>query len=128
MNLEGKPLGDKGRYEVVSKIGGGGMAEVYRARDTLLEREVAVKVLRLEFVNDKEFIDRFKREAQSAARLSHPNIVSIYDVGTEDDVYYIIMEYVQGDTLKDKLVKNGAFSPDTGLSISLQIPQNKINK
>ena len=121
MNLEGKPLGDKGRYEVVSKIGGGGMAEVYRARDTLLEREVAVKVLRLEFVNDKEFIDRFKREAQSAARLSHPNIVSIYDVGTEDDVYYIIMEYVQGDTLKDKLVKNGAFSPDTGLSISLQI-------
>ncbi|MEI6285188.1 MAG: Stk1 family PASTA domain-containing Ser/Thr kinase [Bacillota bacterium] len=121
MNLEGKPLGDKGRYEVVSKIGGGGMAEVYRARDTLLEREVAVKVLRTEFVNDKEFIDRFKREAQSAARLSHPNIVSIYDVGTEADVYYIIMEYVQGETLKEKLVRNGAFSPDTGLSISLQI-------
>lgn len=121
MNLEGKLLGDKGRYEVVSRIGGGGMAEVYCARDTLLEREVAVKVLRTEYVNDKEFIDRFRREAQSAARLSHPNIVSIYDVGTEADVYYIIMEYVQGETLKEKLQKSSAFSPDKALSVSLQI-------
>lgn len=121
MNLTGKSLGDKGRYEVMSRIGGGGMAEVYRAQDTLLEREVAVKVLRNEYVNDKEFIDRFRREAQSAARLSHPNIVSIYDVGTQDNVYYIIMEFVQGETLKEKLMKDGAFSSDKALSISLQI-------
>ena len=81
MNLEGKVLG--GRYEIINKIGNGGMATVYRATDLVLKRYVAVKILRDEFTTDEEFIKRFETEAQSAARLTHPNIVSIYDVGVE---------------------------------------------
>ena len=90
MNLEGKVLG--GRYEIINKIGNGGMATVYRATDLVLKRYVAVKILRDEFTTDEEFIRRFETEAQSAARLTHPNIVSIYDVGVDNGVYYIVME------------------------------------
>ena len=121
MSLTGKKLGDKGRYELRNRIGGGGMAEVYCAQDTLLEREVAVKILRGEFVTDADFINRFRREAQAAARLQHPNIVSIYDVGMEGTVYYIVMEYVDGDTLKERLSKKGPMTADKALSTALQI-------
>lgn len=96
--LIGKRL--SGRYKVLEMIGGGGMANVYLAHDMILDRDVAVKVLRLDFSNDEEFIRRFHREAQSATSLAHPNIVSIYDVGEEDSIYYIVMEYVEGQTLK----------------------------
>ena len=84
MNLEGKLLGN--RYEIIEKVGNGGMATVYKATDTLLKRNVAVKVLRDEFTTDQEFIKRFETEAQSAARLTHPNIVSIYDVGIDNGI------------------------------------------
>ena len=91
-----------GRYELEEKIGSGGMAEVYKAHDRLLARPVAIKILHAEYRSDMEFIERFHREAKSAARLSHPNIVSIYDVGVAGNDHYIVMEYVQGDTLKKK--------------------------
>ncbi|NRD78829.1 Stk1 family PASTA domain-containing Ser/Thr kinase [Bacillus sp. BRMEA1] len=94
----GKRLSD--RYKILDIIGGGGMANVYLAHDMILDRDVAVKMLRLDFANDEEFIRRFHREAQSATSLAHPNIVSIYDVGEEGDLYYIVMEYVEGQTLK----------------------------
>ena len=90
--LIGKRLND--RYKIMEVIGGGGMANVYLAHDMILDRDVAVKVLRLDFANDEEFIRRFRREAQSATSLDHPNIVSIYDIGEEDDIYYIVMEHV----------------------------------
>lgn len=89
-----------GRYKIVAMIGGGGMANVYLAQDMILEREVAIKILRMDFNNDDEFIKRFNREAQAATSLAHPNIVSIYDVGEENDIYFIVMEYVKGLTLK----------------------------
>ena len=99
----GKVLG--GRYEIVEQIGGGGMALVYKAKCRLLDRFVAIKILREEFVNDEEFVKKFRRESQAAARLSHPNIVNIYDVGVEEDenkqIYYIVMEYIKGKTLKE---------------------------
>jgi serine/threonine-protein kinase len=101
--MEGKILGN--RYEIIEKIGGGGMARVYKSRCKLLNRFVAVKILRKDFSNDDEFIRRFRIEAQAAASLSHPNIVSIYDVGMEEDTHYIVMEYVDGITLKDYINK-----------------------
>ncbi len=87
------------------KIGNGGMATVYKATDKVLKRNVAVKILRDEFTTDDEFIKRFEVEAQSAARLTHPNIVSIYDVGVDGNLYYIVMELIQGKTLKEIIVK-----------------------
>ncbi|NEW05466.1 Stk1 family PASTA domain-containing Ser/Thr kinase [Paenibacillus sp. SYP-B3998] len=101
----GRKLG--GRYEILERIGGGGMALVYKGQDLLLNRKVAVKVLRQQYVHDEEFIRRFRREAQAAASLSHPNVVSIYDVGQEDEVHYIVMEYIEGTTLND-LIKEKA--------------------
>lgn len=95
-----------GRYKILKVIGGGGMANVYLARDIILERDVAIKILRLDFSDDDEFIRRFRREAQSATSLAHPNIVSIYDVGEEDNIYYIVMEYVEGKTLKQYIQQN----------------------
>ncbi|MCJ8006218.1 Stk1 family PASTA domain-containing Ser/Thr kinase [Lederbergia wuyishanensis] len=89
-----------GRYKLLQMIGGGGMANVYLAHDMILDRDVAIKILRLDFAHEDEFIRRFQREAQSATSLTHENIVSIYDVGEEDDIYYIVMEYVDGMTLK----------------------------
>src|SRR5690349_11263498 len=98
-SMEGKVLGN--RYELLEKIGGGGMAVVYKAKCRLLNRYVAVKILRKDFINDEEFVKRFLIEAQAAASLSHPNIVSIYDVGHEDNIHYIVMEYINGITLKE---------------------------
>lgn len=94
------------RYTILEHIGGGGMADVYRAHDRLLDRSVAVKVLRSQFTNDEDFVSRFRREAQAAARLSHPNIVNIYDVGKDEEVYYIVMEYIPGETLKQHIQKD----------------------
>lgn len=110
-----------GRYKILEVIGGGGMANVYLARDIILERDVAIKILRLDFANNDEFIRRFRREAQSATSLDHPNIVSIYDVGEEDDIYYIVMEYVKGQTLKQYIQQNAPLDPREALKIMEQI-------
>ncbi|MDI3534528.1 MAG: eukaryotic-like serine/threonine-protein kinase [Thermosediminibacterales bacterium] len=117
--MVGKILGN--RYEILEKIGGGGMALVYKARCTLLNRIVAVKVLQPQFANDEEFIKRFRREAQAAASLSHPNIVSIYDVGREGQMDYIVMEYVNGITLKKLIEDKAPFASDKIIHIGLQI-------
>ncbi|SHI04345.1 serine/threonine protein kinase [Sporanaerobacter acetigenes DSM 13106] len=117
----GKVLG--GRYEIIEKIGGGGMAVVYKARCRLLNRYVAVKVLREEFINDEEFINKFRRESQAAASLSHPNIVSIYDVGMEDDIYYIVMEYIDGKTLKEVIDEKGKLTAKETIEYSIQIAE-----
>ncbi|MFC0558654.1 Stk1 family PASTA domain-containing Ser/Thr kinase [Halalkalibacter alkalisediminis] len=96
-----------GRYQVLETIGGGGMANVYKALDVILDRHVAVKVLQPQFSDDEQFIKRFRREAQAATSLAHPNIVSIYDVGEEGNTYYIVMEYVEGQTLKELIQSSG---------------------
>ena len=90
-----------GRYRILRHLARGGMAEVYLAHDELLDRPVAVKVLFPELAEDNSFVERFRREAQSAARLNHPNIVSVYDFGEDQDALYIVMEYVEGQTLRD---------------------------
>ncbi|WP_026487209.1 Stk1 family PASTA domain-containing Ser/Thr kinase [Caldanaerobius polysaccharolyticus] len=116
----GRLLGN--RYEILEKIGEGGMGIVYKARCNLLNRYVAIKVLRPEYANDEDFVKRFKRESQAAASLSHPNIVSIYDVGCDDGIYYIVMEYVNGKTLK-KIIKesNGPLPVDYAVDIARQV-------
>ncbi len=111
-----------GRYEIEERIGAGGMAIVYRAKDTLLNRTVAIKVLREQFASDEGFIRRFRREAQSAASLSHHNIVSIFDVG-KDGEDYIVMEYVKGQTLKDIIRSQAPLSPEKALNITRQIAE-----
>lgn len=110
-----------GRYKILEVIGGGGMANVYLARDMILERDVAMKVLRFDFSNDDEFIKRFRREAQSATSLAHPNVVSIYDVGEEDNIYYIVMEYVEGQTLKQYIQQFAPVHPRKAVNIMEQI-------
>ncbi|RJX41001.1 Stk1 family PASTA domain-containing Ser/Thr kinase [Paenibacillus pinisoli] len=110
-----------GRYEILSRIGGGGMALVYKAHDVLLNRNVAVKVLRQQFVNDEEFIRRFRREAQSAAALSHPNVVSIYDVGQEEDTHYIVMEYVEGSNLNEIIQERAPLQAEEAVRVAVQI-------
>lgn len=117
--LEGHLLDE--RYLIKKTIGGGGMANVYLATDTILNRDVAVKVLRLEYANDDEFIERFHREAQSATSLSHPNIVNIFDVGEEDHILYMAMEYVDGLTLKEYIQKYGPIGVEESLRIMQQI-------
>jgi len=117
--MEGRILG--GRYELLEKIGGGGMALVYKAKCRLLNRFVAVKLLRPEFTTDEEFVKRFRVEAQAAASLSHPNIVSIYDVGQEDDMHYIVMEYVNGITLKEYIMQKGVLDWKEAVNIVIQI-------
>ena len=119
MNLEGSVIGN--RYEIKEKIGSGGMATVYKALDKILNRYVAVKVLRDEFTTDEEFIKRFNAEAQSAARLTHPNIVSVYDVGQEYNIYYIVMELIQGKTLKEIIIEDGFLSWKWSINIAMQI-------
>lgn len=111
------------RYELEELIGGGGMADVYKAKDCLLNRPVAVKILHEEFKQDKEFIDKFQREAQAAARLSHPNIVNIYDVGVADGDHYIVMEYVPGRTLKDRIRQEGHLSVSESLRVAREIAE-----
>lgn len=119
MNIEGRIIGN--RYEIIEKVGSGGMATVYKARDTILNRFVAVKVLRDEFTTDEEFIKRFNTEAQSAARLTHPNIVSVFDVGQEYNIYYIVMELIQGKTLKQIISEEGALPWKWTVNIAIQI-------
>lgn len=109
------------RYKVVEKIGGGGMSVVWKAYDLVLDRHVALKVLRPEMSEDEEFVRRFRREAQSAASLSHPNIVSIYDVGQDRGLHFIVMELVEGETLRDKLKREGRLSLPDALDIAGQI-------
>ncbi|MEN8904714.1 MAG: protein kinase, partial [Clostridiales bacterium] len=117
--MEGKILGN--RYELIEKIGGGGMAIVYKAKCTLLKRFVAVKILRNEFNNDEEFLKRFQIEAQAAASLSHPNIVSVYDVGREGEIQYIVMELIDGITLKDYIESENSLNWREAINISIQI-------
>lgn len=119
MNLIGKML--EGRYEILEKIGNGGMATVYKAKCHVLNRFVAIKILREEFTTDSEFIKRFNSEAQSAASLTHPNIVSIFDVGNEENLYYIVMELIQGKTLKEIIVEDGKLSWKWSVNIAIQI-------
>ena len=110
-----------GRIKLLDMIGGGGMANVYLAHDMILDRDVAVKMLRLDFANDEEFIRRFHREAQSATSLTHPNIVNIYDVGEENDLYYIVMEYVEGQTLKQYIQQYSPLRVEKAIEIMKQL-------
>lgn len=109
------------RYRMEEHIGSGGMAEVYLAHDQLLDRQVAVKILRPQFSSDEEFITRFRREAKAAARLSNPSIVNIYDVGEDNHRHYIVMEYVAGETLKTAIDRNGKLSAPRALNIAVGI-------
>jgi protein kinase-like protein len=112
------------RYELRGPVGSGGMADVFLAHDEVLDRDVALKVLKDHYAHNEEFVERFKREAQSAAALSHPNIVSIFDRGaSEEGTYYIAMEYLPGGTLKDHILKHGALPPQMALEVALQIAQ-----
>jgi serine/threonine protein kinase len=110
-----------GRYKVIEMIGGGGMANVYLARDIILDRDVALKVLRMDFAEEEEFIRRFQREAQSATSLVHPNIVNIYDVGEENNIFYIVMEYVDGMTLKQYILQHSPIPVEKVLDIMSQL-------
>lgn len=109
------------RYEIIEKIGAGGMSIVYKAKCNKLQRYVAIKVLREEFASDEEFVSRFRVEAQSAASLSHPNIVSIYDVGYEENTHYIVMEYIHGKTLKQLIEEEAPFTSSKVLNVALDI-------
>ncbi len=109
------------RYQIIKSIGEGGMANVYLAHDTILERKVAIKILRGDLSNDEKFVRRFQREALSASSLSHPNIVEMYDVGEDNGLYYIVMEYVEGKTLKQLLKKRGNLTLSEAIDIMLQL-------
>lgn len=109
------------RYEILSKVGAGGMSDVYKAKDHILSRFVAIKVLKQEFSEDSSFVTKFRAEAQSAAGLEHPNIVNIYDVGSKNGLYYIVMEYVEGITLKTYIEKKGQLSFKESASIAIQV-------
>ncbi|MGE5599621.1 MAG: Stk1 family PASTA domain-containing Ser/Thr kinase [Bacteroidota bacterium] len=115
----GTTLGN--RYRIDELIGEGGMALVYKAEDTLLQRPVALKILRSQFASDAEFVERFRREAQAAARLSHPNVVNVYDVGQDHGLNYIVMECVRGENLKELIRKEGPFTVGRTLVIARQI-------
>lgn len=119
MLSKGQKIND--RYEIIKSIGEGGMANVYLAKDTILDRQVAVKVLRGDLSSDEKFIRRFQREALSVSNLSHPNIVEVYDVGEEDGQYYIVMEYIEGKTLKQLLYKRGALTLPEVIDIMTQL-------
>ena len=110
-----------GRYALEALVGSGGMADVYRAKDQLLERTVAVKILHQQYENDTEFIARFQREAKAAARMTHPNIVNVYDVGVAEGRHYIVMEYVPGRTLKERIKEEGPVPVSEALQIARQI-------
>ncbi|MBQ6495160.1 MAG: Stk1 family PASTA domain-containing Ser/Thr kinase [Bacilli bacterium] len=119
MLSKGQKIND--RYEIIKSIGEGGMANVYLAKDTILERNVAIKVLRGDLENDEKFIRRFQREARSVSDLSHPNIVEVYDVGEEEGQHYIVMEYIEGRTLKQLIQKRGALTIPEVLDIMTQL-------
>lgn len=109
------------RYEIINKVGAGGMSDVYKAMDHILGRNVAIKVLKQEFSEDRTFVTKFRTEAQSAAGLEHPNIVNIYDVGSEEGMYYIVMEYVEGITLKTYIEKKEQLTFKEAISIAIQV-------
>lgn len=111
------------RYKVIEKIGVGGMADVYRGYDELLGRTVAIKILHANFASDEGFVGRFKREAQNAGRLSHPNIVNMYDVGYDQGYHYIVMEYVEGQTLKEYIQERGKLSVDEAVKFAVAIAE-----
>ncbi len=115
----GKLLGN--RYEILEQLGGGGMAKVYKGRDTILNRLVTIKLLRSEYTSDEDFVRRFRREAQSVASLSHPNIVSIYDVGQEKDMHYLVMEYVDGEDLRSIIKREGPLDPERAVRMARQV-------
>ncbi len=119
MITKGQKIND--RYEIIRTIGEGGMANVYLGYDTILDRNVAIKVLRGDLSTDEKFVRRFQREALSASSLSHPNIVAMYDVGEDDGLYYIVMEYVEGQTLKQLLKKRGSLTLSEAIDIMLQL-------
>lgn len=121
MIREGMFLGD--RYELLEKIGSGGMADVYKAKCHKLNRYVAIKILKDEFCKDRNFVTKFRIEAQSAACLSHNNIVGIYDVGEEGDIHYIVMELVEGITLKEYIAKKGKLEVKESIGIAIQVAQ-----
>ena len=109
------------RYSILSRIGSGGMADVYCAQDLQLGRKVALKLLYRRFAEDEEFVERFKREASAAAGLQHPNVVGVYDRGEWDGTYYIAMEYLEGRTLKQLLQEEGPLAPERAIDIVVQI-------
>ena len=115
------------RYTIVERIGGGGMADVYKAHDKLLDRFVAIKILKSDFIDNEDLKNSFRQEALASAKLSHPNIVNTYDVGEEDTIYYIVMEYIKGETLKDKIEREAPFSPTEAIKISLEIADGLEN-
>ena len=110
-----------GRYELIEKIGDGGMAVVYKAKDRLLNRYVAVKILRPEFTRDAQFIESFRKESQAAAGLQHPNIVNVYDVGKEGNIYFIVMELIDGRPLSDIIEENGPLDYRNVIEIGKQV-------
>src|SRR5262252_4490521 len=110
-----------GRYKVISRLGAGGMADVFLAEDQQLGRKVALKLLHRRFAEDPGFVERFRREAQAAAALQHPNVVSVYDRGTYDGTYYIAMEYLPGRTLKQLIRDEAPIDPIRAIDITLQI-------
>ena len=118
---KGKLIG--GRYEIISLVGSGGMADVYNAVDNRLSRQVAIKVLKEEYSSDKNFVMKFRAEAQSAAGLSHPNIVNVYDVGEDEGLHYIVMELVEGITLKKFVERKGKLELKEAVGIAIQIAQ-----
>ncbi len=119
MITKGQKIND--RYEVIRSIGEGGMANVYLGYDTILDRNVAIKILRGDLSSDEKFVRRFQREALSASSLSHPNIVEMYDVGEDDGIYYIVMEYIEGQTLKQLLKRRGSLTLSEAIDIMLQL-------
>ena len=119
MITKGQKIND--RYEIIKSIGEGGMANVYLGHDTILDRNVAIKILRGDLANDEKFVRRFQREALSASSLAHPNIVEMYDVGEDDGTYYIVMEYVEGKTLKQLLKKRGTLTLSEAIDIMSQL-------
>src|SRR5215210_8833452 len=110
-----------GRYRVLNRLGSGGMADVYVAEDTVLGRQVALKVLYRRFAQDAEFVERFRREASSAAGLQHPHVVNVYDRGEWDGTYYIAMEYLDGRTLKRIVLDEGPLDPDRAVDLIVQV-------
>src|SRR3712207_6027001 len=119
----GKNLIDE-RYEIQDLLGSGGMAHVYLAHDEVLDRDVALKLLKAHYAENEELVERFRREARSAASLSHPHIVPVFDWGqTGDGTYYIAMEYLPGGTLKDRITSEGTLSPQAAAEVALQIAE-----
>ena len=110
-----------GRYELIEKIGEGGMAVVYKGKDRLLNRYVAIKILRPEYTKDEQFIESFRRESQAAAGLSHPNIVGVYDVGKEGNIHFIVMELIDGKTLSEVIKEKGRLEYKEAINITLQV-------